>query len=215
LRELDPYNRWLARGPSVRLSAEMLRDQVLAVSGLLAPRFGGPSVMPPQPDGIWLQIGSGERWVVADGDDASRRSLYTFWRRTSPHPAMLLFDAQSRESCVLRRRSTNTPLQALVAWNEPTFVNAAVALSSLVAKSGASDADDMMRWLWHRCLCRPPTVAELRVAKDLFAFESERAKARPLLPGESGAEHAAWYWLAGVEAVAGVVLSLDEFVTKR
>jgi len=214
-REVDPDNRWLSRGPSFRLSAEMVRDQALAVSGMLSSKLGGPSVMPAQPDGVWMQIYSGEKWVVAENDDAFRRSLYTFWRRTSPHPAMLVFDAMSRESCVLRRQRSNTPLQALVLWNEPTFVDAAAALSALVVRSGVADADGMLQSVWRRCLGRLPTATELRVLQDLFAAEAERAHSRPRLPRESEAEHAAWYWLAGVATVAGVVLSLDEFVTKR
>ncbi|MBL8754535.1 MAG: DUF1553 domain-containing protein [Planctomycetes bacterium] len=218
-RELDPYNRWLARGPSVRLSAEMLRDQVLAVSGRLAPRFGGPSVMPAQPDGIWLQMYSGEKWVAADGDDAYRRSLYTFWRRTSPHPAMLLFDAQSREACVLRRRPTNTPLQALVAWNEPTFVAAAQALAKLVALGvdPMRVGDDVLAGrLWRQCLLREPAADEWAMLLKLLADEQwllreDPATAKRLLAG-SGVEDLA---LAPWVVVAGVVLSLDEFVTKR
>ena len=112
LFERDPQNRLLARGPRVRLEAEMVRDQALAVSGLLSPKFGGPSVMPPMPDGIWNSPYSGDRWSTSAGEDRYRRGLYTFWKRTNPYPSFMSFDAPSREVCTVRRPRTNTPLQA-------------------------------------------------------------------------------------------------------
>jgi len=220
LTQHDPDNRWLARGPAVRLSAEMLRDQALDVSGLLRRQVGGPSVMPPQPDGVWLQLYSGEKWVAADGDDSFRRSLYTFWRRTSPHPAMMVFDAQSRESCVLRRHRTNTPLQALVLWNEPQYHEAAKALArELVCGDECillEDPERIVR-LWRRCLLREPTAAEQARLLALLRDEQQRFRADPeaaakiFPPGSCSPE----IELAPWAVVAGVVLSLDEFVTKR
>jgi hypothetical protein len=212
MREIDPDNRWLARGPSFRLAAETLRDQALAVSGLLAPQVGGPSVMPPQPAGIWRQLYSGARWQDATGDDRHRRSLYTFWRRTSPHPAMLVLDAQSREACVLRRQRTNTPLQALVLWNDPQFHEAAQALAvNLVTATDGADDGDRVRWLWRQCLLREPSPTELQRLTALVAAERSHFAAEPAaaeaLAG-AGAELAAW------TVAAGVVLNLDEFVTK-
>jgi hypothetical protein len=213
-RELDPTNRWLARGPAVRLSAETLRDQALAVAGLLTPTIGGPSVMPPQPDGVWLQIYSGERWREASGPDRYRRALYTFWRRTSPHPAMLVFDAMSREACVLRRQRTNTPLQALVLWNEPCFREAAVALAADVLRE-LPQADDAARVaaLWRRCLLRAPSAAESTRLLQLLADERARAATavEASVGGGRGGDDDAFVW----SLLAGVVLSLDEFVTKR
>lgn len=205
-RALDPDDTWLARGASFRLAAETLRDQALAVSGLLAPAVGGPSVMPPQPDGVWLQIYSGEQWVAATGPDRHRRGLYTFWRRTSPHPAMLVLDAQSREACVLRRARTNTPLQALVLWNDPEFHEAAEALGARAAgeAKGASGGENAalvvgVGWLFGRCLLRAPTTSE--TARLLALWRDERA---------AGADdRAAW------TALAGVVTNLDEFLTRR
>jgi hypothetical protein len=198
----------------------MLRDQALAVSGLLRRTVGGPSVMPPQPDGVWLQLYSGEKWVAATGDDALRRSLYTFWRRTSPHPAMMVFDAQSRESCVLRRHRTNTPLQALVLWNEPQYHEAAKALArELVLGDECAALEDKERVvsLWRRCLLREPTAAEQARLLALLRDEQQRFRADPAAaaaffaagPGSQDVVLAPWV------VVAGVVLSLDEFVTKR
>jgi hypothetical protein len=211
-RELDPTNRWLARGPAVRLPAETLRDQALAVAGLLTPTIGGPSVMPPQPDGVWLQIYSGERWTEANGPDRYRRALYTFWRRTSPHPAMLVFDAMSREACVLRRQRTNTPLQALVLWNEPCFREAASALAGAVLRE-LPHADDAARVaaLWRRCLLRAPSAAESARLLQLLADERTRAAVEASAGGGRENDDGAFAW----SVLAGVVLSLDEFVTKR
>ncbi|HEB53091.1 MAG TPA: DUF1553 domain-containing protein [bacterium] len=195
----DPDNVWLARGAAFRLSAEQLRDQALAVSGLLHVQLGGPSVMPPQPEGVWMQIYSGEKWRDAEGPDRYRRALYTFWRRTSPHPAMLLFDAQSREACVLRRSRSNTPLQALVLWNDPQFLEPARALGELASDRGGRDPARGIAWMWRRCLLREPTPTE--VARLLDLFDDERAR------GLS----ATYAW----SLVASVVLCLDEFVTRR
>ena len=216
-REVDPTNRWLARGPSVRLSAEVLRDQALAVSGLLSQKSGGPSVMPPQPEGIWLQPYSGDRWTEAKDDDRHRRALYTFWRRTSPHPAMLVFDMQSREACVLRRQRTNTPLQALVLWNEPCFRDAALTLGNrAVTESKAMDAVGMVRWLWRQCLLREPTTTEEQALTALYTAELQREwQAASAAPKANAAEAAQWANCVGMHAVAAAVLSLDEFVTKR
>ncbi|MFN3243995.1 MAG: DUF1549 and DUF1553 domain-containing protein [Planctomycetota bacterium] len=198
-RELDPQNVWLSRGPAFRLTGEQLRDQALAVSGLLSDRVGGPSVMPPQPDGIWRQLYSGAKWQSATGADRYRRALYTFWRRTSPHPAMLVFDAQSREACVLRRQRTNTPLQALVLWNDPQFHEPAKALGERAMQVDADDPARGVIWLWRRCLLREPTPMEVSRLLDLLEDEQRRG----------AAEVDAW----GI--VASVVLCLDEFVSKR
>jgi hypothetical protein len=177
-RETDPTNRWLARGPSVRLSAETLRDQALAVSGLLVPALGGPSVMPPQPDGVWMQIYSGERWVTATGADRHRRSLYTFWRRTSPHPAMLTFDAQSRESCVLRRQRTNTPLQALVLWNDEQFLEAARVLAQRTLSAPGDDSSRLQE-MHRRCTGHLMDSGQLAAATQSLAELRARFLARP------------------------------------
>ena len=119
----DPRNRLLARAPRVRLEAEMVRDQALALSGLLSPKIGGPSVFPPQPAGLWQAAFNGQRtWATSQGTDKYRRALYTFWRRTVPYPSMATFDAPSREICAIKRVRTNTPLQAFVTLNDPVYV---------------------------------------------------------------------------------------------
>jgi len=198
-RELDPNNVWLSRGPAFRLTGEQLRDQALAVSGLLSGKVGGPSVMPPQPGGVWRQLYSGARWTDATGEDRYRRALYTFWRRTSPHPAMMVFDAQSREACVLRRQRTNTPLQALVLWNDPQFQEPAKAMGRHAMEQGREDPAAGAAWLWSQCLLRDPSRVERERLVALWRDERRL--------GASEAD--AW----GV--VASVVMCLDEFVSRR
>ena len=134
LQEKDPVNRLLARGPRVRLSFEQVRDQALAVSGLLSDKMYGKSVMPYQPAGIWNSVYSSEHWKESEGEDHYRRSVYTYTKRTSPYPSMMMFDGSSREVCVSRRIRTNTPLQALVTLNDSSFVVAARNLAGFMMK---------------------------------------------------------------------------------
>jgi hypothetical protein len=146
LVERDPHNRLLARGPRVRLEAEMIRDQALAVSGLLSRKLGGPSVMPPQPEGVWSNPYSGEKWSLSNGDDRYRRGVYTFWRRTAPYPSFMSFDAPSREFCVVRRPRTNTPLQALTVLNDPVYVEAAQSLARKIASAPEKDIEEQVEY---------------------------------------------------------------------
>ena len=125
--EKDPYNRLFSRGPRFRMEAEMVRDQALAISGLLKQTIGGPSVFPYQPEGIWFAPYSGDRWIESRDGNQYRRGLYTFWRRSAPYPSFIAFDAPSREVCTERRSRTNTPLQALATLNDPAFVEPAAA----------------------------------------------------------------------------------------
>jgi hypothetical protein len=201
LRERDPNNVWLARGPSFRLPGEILRDEALCCSGLLQRALGGPSVMPEQPAGVWTQIYSGEKWQTSAGADRHRRSLYTFWRRTSPHPAMTTFDAPSREFCVVRRVRTNTPLQALVLWNDPQFTECAAALAARAQReAGSGDDAAVLARMWQLALLRAPTAAETQRMLTFVRDEQRRG-------GDDASAHA---WTR----CASVLLSLDEFVTK-
>jgi len=138
LASKDPGNRWLARGPRTRLTAEMIRDNALSVSGLATHKIGGRSVMPPQPDGVWQSVYSGAKWTNAVGPDRYRRSVYTYWKRTSPYPSMLTFDAPSRDICVPQRISTNTPLQALVTLNDPVFLECAQKFAEKLDTAGST-----------------------------------------------------------------------------
>jgi hypothetical protein len=222
LLQKDPRNRLLARAPRVRLEAEMVRDQALALSGLLTRGIGGPSVFPPQPPGLWQAAFNGERtWSTSQGEDRYRRGLYTFWRRTVPYPSMAVFDAPSREICAIRRVRTNTPLQSLVTLNDPVYVEAAQALARRIARDGGTTASSRARHGLELCLGRPPRPEQVEPLVALFTREYERyskdlASATslatdpigPLPPGMEPADLAAW------TAVANVLLNLDAVLTK-
>jgi hypothetical protein len=217
----DPRNMLFSRGPRFRLPAEVIRDQALAVSGLLSAKMHGPSVMPPQPDGLWKTVYSGMRWQTSAGEDRYRRALYTFWRRTSPYPSMTTFDAGSGEFCIVRRVRTNTPLQALVTLNDPAFVEAAGALGKAMLSESLPTARDRIVAGFRRVLSRPPTKAETTRLEGLyntslagFRHKPDSAKSLlgaanvPTLPNHDTAEQAAY------TVLANVLLNLDETLTK-
>jgi hypothetical protein len=227
LVERDPENRLLARGPRFRLPAELLRDQALAVSGLLNPALGGPSVFPYQPPGIWEELAFGDgfsmqEYVQSHGPDLYRRSMYTFWKRTAPPASMSTFDAPDREKCVAWRPVTNTPLQALVLWNDPTYLEAARALAARTWQAAGADVAKRASWAFTQALGRAPKPAELAVltklarAQSLQFAKNPQAAADLLKAGESPVpagipvpELAAW------TVVSSAILNLDELVTKE
>ena len=173
LLEKDPRNRLLARAPRVRLEAEMVRDQALALSGLLSRGIGGPSVFPPQPPGLWQAAFNGERtWSTSQGEDRYRRGLYTFWRRTVPYPSMAVFDAPSREICAIRRVRTNTPLQSLVTLNDPVYVEAAQALARRIVGDGGTTVLSRARHGLQLCLGRPPRPEQVEPLVALYTGNS-------------------------------------------
>jgi len=205
LAERDPYNRLLARGPRVRMEAEMVRDVALAASGLLSAKMFGPSVFPLQPDGIWNMPYSSDKWTTSGGEDRYRRSLYTFWRRTSPYPSFMTFDATSREYCTVRRVRTNTPLQALTLLNDPASFEAARALAGRMIAAG-SDRRSRAALGIKLVLSRAAKPAELDRLVSLYEKELDHYRPRD---GAASAELAAW------TMVANVLLNLDEAVTKE
>jgi uncharacterized membrane protein len=221
--EKDPYNTLLARGPRFRLDAEMIRDQALAVSNLLSPKIGGPSVYPYQPDGIWNVVYSGSQWMTSTGGDQYRRGLYTFWRRSSPYPAFISFDATSREVTCTRRSRTNTPLQAMTTLNDPAFVQPAAALARLIVRDGGGSPGDKVIYAFRRTLVRLPTAEEMgrlvqlyRQVSDQFHTDPGAAAklaagglSEPLPANVDPVELASW------TAVSNVLLNLDEALTKE
>ena len=220
-KELDPQNVWLSRAPRFRLPAETVRDQALQAAGLLSARIGGPSVMPPQPPGIWKATYSKLKWQTSDGDDRYRRALYTFWRRTSPYPSMLTFDAGSREVCVIRRVRTNSPLQALVTLNDPVFVEAAGALALRMREVG-DDAGSQVTAGFRRVLTRSPEDSELRKLAALLTeteagFATDADKTKELLTEAGTAEDAGddAAELAALTVIANVLLNLDETLMRQ
>jgi uncharacterized protein DUF1553/uncharacterized protein DUF1549/cytochrome c len=222
LLEKDPRNRLLARAPRVRLEAEMVRDQALALSGLLSRKVGGPSVFPPQPAGLWQAAFNGERtWTTSQGEDRYRRGLYVFWRRTVPYPSMATFDAPSREICAIKRVRTNTPLQSFVTMNDPVYVEAAQALARRIVREGGADVAARARYALQLCQCRPPRPEQVEPLVSLHdaqlaRYRRDRQAAAdlatdpigPLPPGMDPADLAAW------TAVANVLLNLDSVLTK-
>ncbi len=222
LLERDPYNRLLGRGPRFRLDAETLRDTVLAASGLLSLKIGGPSVFPLQPEGIWDNPYSDAKWVTSPGEDRHRRGMYTFIRRTSPYPSLLAFDGTSREFCTVRRVRTNTPLQALVTLNDEAYFEAARALASRMLDAPVDGGDDAAvsaraAYGFRRCTSRQPTPEETRrivasYEKQLAAMQASPAAAARINAATDGGpnapERAAW------TLVANALLNLDETFTK-
>ena len=227
LIELDPENRLLARGPRFRLDAEALRDQALAVSELLVPKMYGPSVKPPQPDGLWFAVGYSDSNTVrfrkdAGPDKVYRRSLYTFWKRTSPPPQMETFDAPSREACNVRRERTNTPLQALLLMNDPQYVEAARVLAENTMKATGDDVTAGIKSMFLKATAREISADDLKEltashGEHLAHYTKEVNSAKQLIAvGESKpdakldpAKLAAW------TMTANLVLNLDEVLTKN
>jgi hypothetical protein len=227
LLEKDPENRLLARGPRFRMPAEMIRDTALAASGLLNAEIGGPSVMPYQPKGIWEELAFGDGFSAqsyeqSHGPDLYRRGMYTFWKRTAPPASLATFDAPDREKCTGRRALTNTPLQALVLMNDPTYVEAARALAQRALLEGGRDNKSRVAYAFRLATARMPSGKENSVLRKLleselatFARNPEAAK-KLLGVGESPRDkrldptvHAAW------TTVTSVILNLDETVTKQ
>src|SRR5262249_42733766 len=218
----DPDNQLLARAPVRRLTAEMLRDQALAVSGLLSEKLGGPSVRPYQPDGLWAVAMGSPHYDRSKGSDLYRRSLYTFWKRTVPHPAMITFDAAERNVCIVRRQSTSTPLQALALLNDPQIVEAARLLGQRMLTEGGETLDEQVAWGFHAVTARLPSEKESAILKRLFEEQRELFRANPkdatklLAVGEMKNDPK----LPPTELAASAVLALtilnhDEAITRR
>ena len=221
LLQKDPENRLLARAPRLRLPAGMIRDQALAVSGLLTEQIGGPSVKPYQPAGLWKEL-SGQDYVQDKGEKLYRRSLYTFWKRSSPPPSLMNFDAAGREACVVRDTRTNTPLQALDLMNDVTYLEASRKLAERVMKERRSSADERIALAFRLVVARGPTPREARVLGDALASYLDEYKANPeaaakyLSQGESPRdEELDVSELAAYATLASMMLNMDETITKE
>jgi hypothetical protein len=219
--ERDPYNRLFARGARFRLDAESVRDLTLAVSGLLSRKIGGPSVFPPQPPGIWNMPYNSDKWTTSEGEDAYRRSLYTFWRRTSPYPSFITFDATSREYCTVRRVRTNTPLQALTLLNDPASFEAARALARRLVTEPSAGGTPRSRAEFGVKLVLSRTATSNEVDRLVALYEEERRHYQAdtdasahVVDGQS-VQRTETPDLAAWTIVANVLLNLDETVTKQ
>jgi mono/diheme cytochrome c family protein len=214
--ERDPYNRLLARGPRFRLEAEMIRDAMLAASGLLSGKVGGPSVFPLQADtsGVVAINKVDTAWAASPGEDRYRRGLYTHWRRTAPFAAFAVFDAPSREVCTVRRPRTNTPLQALTAMNDPAFFDASRGLARRILAEGGADERARIAYGFRLCTSRKPAADEVEVlqkalTQELAHFKQDKAAAKSVCKSDDPPEVAAWI------LIANVLINLDESVTKE
>jgi hypothetical protein len=219
----DPANDLFSRQNRFRLDAEFIRDNALEVSGLLIDKVGGPSVKPYQPAGYWQYLNFPKReWENDHGDDQYRRGLYTYWQRTFLHPSLAAFDASSREECTVDRPRSNTPQQALVLLNDPTYVEAARALAAKILQSGGSTIDERLRFAFQRVLIRDPRLDETAVLAKLVEkhrqeFAADKSTAENLLttgdlksPANlDAAELAAW------TSVCRVLLNLHEAITRN
>jgi hypothetical protein len=222
LLEKDPDNRLLARGPRLRLGPEMIRDQALAVSGLLVEKIGGPSVKPYQPAGLWQELAGGKGYVEDKGEGLYRRSLYTYWKRTVPPPYMMNFDSPNREQCTVFENRTNSPLQALDLMNDVTFVEASRKLAERIMLEGGSSSNQRLEYGYSLVLARQPSARQKQVLMRVLGELESKYRADPraasdfihqgasgIRPGVAPEELAAW------TGVAGLMLNLDETITKE
>lgn len=214
-KQLDPYNQWLSRSPRVRLSAEQIRDQALAVSGLLSKKMYGRSVMPYQPAGVWNLEYSVDSWKTSPGEDAFRRALYTYFRRSSPYPSFITFDASERDACLSRRIKTNTPLQALVTLNDPVYMQAARHLAGLVLQAGEDDRAKVI-WAYQKVMGKHPDEEKVKILLNML----DRAR-KHYSENRENREEA--YHLAKAEnmdlavfaVMANALMNMDEFLVKN
>ena len=225
LQQQDPANILLARGPQGRLPAEMIRDHALSITGLMTSQVGGPSVKPYQPEGLWLEVASGNqslrKYIQDHGGELYRRSLYTFWKRTMPPPSMTIFDAPSREECIVKRTATSTPMQALVLLNDPQFVEASRVMAIKMLDEGGEACEERIAFAFQLATSRKPKKSELKLLKDLFEeekayFESSPDEAKRLLSiGEI--QHNTNFLseeLAAYTVVANTILNMTETILK-
>ena len=211
-KKIDPENQWLTRSPRVRLSAEQIRDQALAVSGLLSDKMYGPSVMPHQPEGVWVAVYNNSVWKTSEGEDAYRRGVYTYLRRSSPYPSLISFDAAEREFCLSRRINTNTPLQALVTLNDPVYVEAARNLAIQIEKM-EGDINMKIETAYTRVMGKKITSEKASILTKLFSdtsgyYKTHPEEARELAKSDS-------LELASLTVMVNVLMNMDEFIVKN
>lgn len=217
LLQKDPANKWLARGPRIRLSAEQIRDQALAVSGVLSKKMYGKSVMPFQPEGIWLSPYNGETWKMSENEDQYRRAVYTYWKRTAPFPSMITFDAGAREVCITRRIRTNTPLQALASLNDSTNLVFARHFAYRMKAKGGEDVAQQIAFGYNSMMYKPISATKLKALTDLYAYtvgklkkdENATCELVGLMNEHNNPETAA------LIVVANSMLNLDEWLNKN
>ncbi|MBK8566333.1 MAG: DUF1553 domain-containing protein [Saprospiraceae bacterium] len=215
--ETDPYNRYFARGPRVRLSAEQVRDQALSIAGVLSKKMYGPSVMPHQPAGVWKSPWNGDDWKLAEGDERYRRAIYTFLKRTGPYPAMLTFDGTAREVCTARRVRTNTPLQALVTLNDEAYIAAARYFANRIFEKEKKSVTKQVSFAYQLATGRHADAAKTKVLEGLYLRSlTDFAKQKDKMEKICGEETMqVTPEMASLVVVANAVLNLDEVLVKN
>ena len=219
LLQRDPYNVWCARAPRFRLPAEAIRDNALAISGLLSYETSGPPVFPPQPPGVWRHVGrNAPQYNTSQGNGRFRRGIFVIWRRSAPYASFTNFDAPDRASCVVRRPRTNTPLQALTLMNDPAYIEMSLALAKRIVTQSALDLPQQMHYAVRLCMSREPAADELQHLLQVFQQERQRFQQAPetaqAVIGNLECKHtdpsdmAAWF------VIANILLNLDETITK-
>lgn len=220
LVEIDPQNKLLARQNRLRVEGEIVRDLHLAASGLLSPKIGGPSVYPPMPDDVAnLSYANNFKWVTSKGEDGHRRGLYTFFKRTAPHPDLMTFDCPDANTTNVKRTVSNTPLQALTTLNAEAFSEAAKALAKRVLESGLANDDERLSQMFRACVSRTPTEKETKALRTLLydsrAWYAKHAEDAKTLTKGYESKQAPTDELAAWTATSRIVLNLDEFVTRE
>jgi hypothetical protein len=209
--EKDPLNIYYARGPKHRLKAEEVRDQALAVSGLLSPKMGGPAVKPPSPKNYGKHKYGADTWIDSEGEDKYRRAVYTYSKRTIPYPSFVIFDAGTREVCLVNRISTNTPLQALITMNDPVYVEAAYHLAKSHVEN--ENIEDAIKSIYKKTTYKNINNYKLESLVALYKkaikkYENDPESLKEFLNIEDTNKHH-----AGLTIVANAIMNLDEFLT--
>jgi len=217
LQQKDPYNKYYARGPRVRLSAEEIRDQYLSIAGLMSSKMYGPGVMPYQPKGIWLSPYNGLVWRQSKGEDQYRRALYTFWKRSAGYPSMIAFDAASREVCTARRINTNTPLQALTTLNDSACIDASRNFAYRIQREAGNNVTQQIRTGFRLATYHNIDKKSLQALMNLYSvaynqFKNDTDKTCEMVGGIGDHTNAE---TAALIVVANAMFNLDEVVTKN
>lgn len=213
--EKDPFNKYYARGPRVRLSAEQIRDQALSLSGLLCEKMYGPGVFPYQPDGIWMSPWNGAYWKKSDSCDQYRRALYTYWKRSAPYPSMITFDETSREVCTARRIRTNTPLQSLTTLNDSSYIETAQYFAYRMQVLGGNDVKKQIGKGYELAMYKPPSPEKIWVLEKLYNNALQRFRADEIKMKAMAGNKKQDAATAALVVVAGAMMNLDEFITRN
>lgn len=216
--QIDPLNKYYARAPRVRLTAEQIRDQALAISGTLSNKMYGPSVMPYQPVGIWASPYDGRTWVKSEGEEQYRRAIYTYWKRTGPYPSFINFDGTAREVCTSRRIKTNTPLQALTLLNDSTYWDISVQFAKQIMQHQKGTVKEKISKGYYLATGIPINEKKSKILEDLYAttiqqLKNDKQRVTKMIADSTVNKQKTE--LAAFSVVTNAILNLDEVITKN